>query len=370
MKRTRTSKHRDLPRFIVWLVVLTAALGTIDFLAFLLLSPKLALAFPGLAGLGIGWAAAFALHSFSCALVYALFTFKRGIRVRDQVSLQPLYTMALFLPGIGLMFISLLLLFLFIGRYDDQFFTEYENYVYYTPDSLETYVVHMDKANGLVPVREILQSGSHDSKKEALFSLLQYEGSAKVALFQEALRDQDPEVVHYAATSLNYLNESYVLSLKRLTQALKEDELSLPIWSELLETYEHYLESRLLSAELAAGVEEAWSRLIERGQSLFPTEPMFTAFACRAALWRCDYKVAERYARTLGQTPAYRYLAYAAQAEALYSGGQFEELQQLARRWQESGEPIPDRYASAVELWKEMNGSLVPQTQNVYLRYR
>ncbi|AEI44881.1 hypothetical protein [Paenibacillus mucilaginosus] len=370
MKRTRSSLHRDLPRSASLSALVLLAAGTLDLAQTLLLPGVLTGTPSGGAAFGWDWAAVLLLHLLLCAGVWLLFRTTPRYRPHDRASLQWITTLGLFLPGAGLLCGAFIVIALWAWRYDDEFFREYENYVYYVPGSLDTFDVNVEQQAALIPFREILLSGGYGTKKDAMFSLLQYEGGNKVALFQEALRDEDPEVVHYAATTLTYLNELFVREIKKETRELQADENSLHQWKALLQTYVRYLDSRLLTEELAAEVRTTLHRFVQRGASLFPSEPFFTEKLCYLARAEGDFALAERLARTLETTAEYRYVSYLASCERLYQERRFEELRRLSAVWWNSGVTIPESYQSAVRLWKEMNDQGVPQTSDFELRYR
>ncbi|MCZ8519010.1 MULTISPECIES: hypothetical protein [Paenibacillus] len=368
MKRTRSSLHRDLPPSAPGAALFLLAAGVLD--ALQTISLPWVLDPPGHPGASSwAWAAVLGGHLLLCAAVYVSFQIS-PYRVHDRVSLQWIYTLGLFLPGAGLLCGGVIVSALWLTRYDDDFSREYENYVYHVPDSLESFHVNVQQQTALVPFREILLGGAYGTKKEAMFSLLQYEGGNKAVLFQEALRDEDPEVVHYAAATLNYLNEQFIREIQQGSQELQADETSLPSWKALLETYVRYLDSRLLQGELALEVRTALKQLIRRGSERFPSEPFFTEKQCYAARSEGDYALADALARSLETTAEYRYVAYLAAAERLYHEGRFEELRRLAADWWDSGVTIPEAYQSAVRLWKEMKETGVPQTDDTQPRYR
>ncbi|WP_426448556.1 hypothetical protein ACP26L_28535 [Paenibacillus sp. S-38] len=370
MKRTRSSLHRDLPGSAALSALALLAAGLLD-LAQTVLLPGVLTGTPDRGGsFGWGWTAVLLLHLLLCTGVWLLFRATPRYRPQDRASLQWVMTLSLFLPGAGLLCGALIVITLWVGRFDDQFFREYENYVYYVPGSLDSFDVNVEQQAALIPFREILQSGAYGSKKEAMFSLLQYEGSNQVALFQEALRDEDPEVVHYAATTLTFLNERFVREIKKETQELQADETSLPQWRVLLQAYVRYLDSRLLTGELAQEIRSTLKQLIRRGAELFPSEPYFTEKLCYLARAEGDFALAERLAKSIEGTAEYRYVSYLASCERLYQEGSFEELRRLASAWWSSGVTIPEAYQSAVRLWKEMNDDGVPQTSDFELRYR
>lgn len=259
---------------------------------------------------------------------------------------------------------------LLLFRFREDFYEEYENYVYHAPHSLEAYSINVEAESNRVPFREVLLSGEHAGKKEALFSLLEYEGHNKVELFHEALQNSDPEVVHYAATSLNYLNEQYIRSIKKWTQLLQQNDKSLETWRELFDSYRHYLESRLLTEELAMEVRQTFKTWIARGQLQFPDEPRFTVELCHLARMEKDYQTAIRFAEQVSRDEPYRYLMYLTKAELLYAEGRLDELSRFAQLWLDSDVEVPQEHLPAIQLWKEMREQGVPQADHVIVRYR
>jgi hypothetical protein len=358
MIRSRSSLHRELPRHarVLWLGL--ALLSVLD------------VAITFYFGFRSAWGWCLVLHLLLCAVYYALVYGMARWREPDRASLLWITTAGLLIPCVGLLCATIVLSTLLLARYHTDFYKEYEDYVYYVPDSLETYHVNVEKDLSLLPFREVMMSGQHKRKKEALFTLLQYEGRNKVSLFQEALLDHDPEVVHYAATSLNYFNEQFVRSIKQLTAQLQQNERHLPHWRELFHAYEDYLSANLLSAELATEVNRTLRQLIHRGMELFPEELLFKAELCRLALREGETSLADRLSEELLAAPGYRHIGFLTRAERLYHQGRYAELSRLAEAWLHSGEPVPEDYLASIQLWKELNERIVPQTEPLSVRYR
>ncbi|MDD9272246.1 hypothetical protein ACFPES_35130 [Paenibacillus sp. GCM10023248] len=316
----------------------------------------------------LGWIC-FMVHLLLVVLFYFMFQFV-GLRTYDRMSAGLIQTLFLFFPGVGFAAGGLILSGLLLLRFREDFYEEYENYVYHVPHSLETYNIDIEAESNRVPFREVLMSGEHAGKKEALFSLMEYEGRNKVELFHEALTNSDPEVVHYAATSLNYLNEQYIRSIKKWTQLLQQNDKSIATWTELFDSYRHYLESRLLTEELAMEVREAFKGWIARGRQQFPNEPRFTVELCHLARMEKDYKTAVRLAGEVSEVEGCRYLTNLTKAELLYAEGRLEELSRFAQMWLDSDVEVPQEYVPAIRLWKEMREQGVPQADHFVVRYR
>jgi hypothetical protein len=309
------------------------------------------------------------LHLLLVFIYYVLLKFV-SLRTEDRISAGWLQTLMLFFPGIGFAAGALILIGMLIFRFRDDFYEEYEQYVYHIPHSLQSYHINVEAESNRIPVREVLMSGDHAGKKEALFSLLHYEGHNKVELFHEALRNNDPEVVYYAATSLNYLNEQYIRSIKKWTQLLQQNDKSLETWQELFDSYRQYLESRLLTEELAIEVGHTFKSWIARGKLQFPYEPRFIAELCHLARMEKDYPAAIRLAEQLSDVKDYEYLVFLTQAEDMYAEGKLERLSQFAQIWLDSEVEVPQEYLPAIQFWKEMKEQGVPQADHFFIRYR
>ncbi|WJH35016.1 hypothetical protein N6H14_02485 [Paenibacillus sp. CC-CFT747] len=311
-----------------------------------------------------------AVHLLLSGLHVAIYrSFK--LKLADRISSSWLHTIVLFLPAAGFLVAALLLALLFLTRYREDFYEEYKEYVYQEAHSLETYSVNVEKESNRVPFREILMSGEHTGKKEALFSLLQYEGENKVQLIQEALRDDDAEVVHYAATGLNYMNEQFVRRIKTgIRQVQGPVGGSLESWKELLQTYRQYLESRLLTEELALEVREAYRQWIRLAREKYPQESSFLAEQCYLHRSEGHFSEAAREAAKLADSKEYSYLARLTKAEQLFAEGRWEALREFCSGWWESGAFIPEEHGSAVEFWKELTDQGVPQNDYLLKRYR
>lgn len=65
----------------------------------------------------------------------------------------------------------------------------------------------------------------------------------RVEVLKKALKDDDMEVIHYAATELNKLDEKFQNKIKALSKQIEKKE-------ELLKKYREYCESGLLESNI------------------------------------------------------------------------------------------------------------------------
>lgn len=157
--------------------------------------------------------------------------------------------LALFLPGLGGVMVSMLHLSLAYFQRDSVILDDYERYISF---------INLMDGPGKVDYEEEMRTLSFmdqmnlldaHSKKNLIMDLSLNQYDRKINLLQRGLSDSDAEVQHYSAATINMIENEYTRIINKLreqfnlyneTEALKQ----------LVNVYKSYMESGLLSGEV------------------------------------------------------------------------------------------------------------------------
>lgn len=147
----------------------------------------------------------------------------------------------LIFPVIGY-FILFINQFLFFRKYFQSEIEVSDDLEKYIQDEEEKIIVNRSIDLNLIGAYDVLAVGTSGEKKDFLIGFETQNLKFKVQVLKKALWDEDIEVIHYAATEINKIDENFQLLIKEKT--LKGDI------DALCKIYFHYCSSGLLVGEV------------------------------------------------------------------------------------------------------------------------
>jgi len=183
------------------------------------------------------------IHVFLFVLIF-IFKKKSNIKNKDL----PNYYF-LFMPGLGGILISALYFSLIYFEKNTVVLDEYEKYIIYenTLEPQENFNYEQEiRTMSFLDYMNLLDEAS---KKNLIIDLAMNKYDMKVNVLQRGLQDKDSEVQHYAATTINMIENDYTNLIYKVREEfnLNKDIDSL---LKLRDVYKNYLESGLLSGEV------------------------------------------------------------------------------------------------------------------------
>ncbi len=160
-----------------------------------------------------------------------------------------MFYLKLFFPIIGFLIIGVINIFVSRKKDRNDLVESYESYVKYIKEIVERRQVDFRREIQTMSVIDELRYSSEERKKEAIVGLIDDEFDTKVEVLKKALLDSNPEVVHYAATTLNSIENKYEATISKLKEEYKRNN-DYNILLDLLNIYKKYIDSGLLEDEL------------------------------------------------------------------------------------------------------------------------
>ena len=107
----------------------------------------------------------------------------------------------------------------------------------------EKKILELHESKNLLGAHDSLLVGGVHDKKNMILKAEALNLKIRVEVLKKALKDDDMEVIHYAATELNKLDEKFQNKIKALSKQIEKKE-------ELLKKYREYCESGLLESNI------------------------------------------------------------------------------------------------------------------------
>ncbi|MBN6186792.1 hypothetical protein JQN58_07260 [Aneurinibacillus sp. BA2021] len=183
-----------------------------------------------------------------------------------------------------------------LDTYDDYTRTRVHNY--------ENMIAEAAKDDRLLPIMQSLETDDSELKKEMLIRLLDLNIRQKGKYLYAALQNEDTEVVHYAATSINVLKDRYLRRISALKEHLHSGNPAAYI--ELASAYQQYMESGLLVGEMKRITAMEYLDVLKQAASKNPAQPHLLFQQAEMCLLLGQESEAEELGtRLIHQFPAY-----------------------------------------------------------------
>ena len=215
---------------------------------------------------------------------------------------------------------------------------------------LETLEEKTNEDKTIIPIETILASNNQSLKKKMIMSLLEQEIKQPGKYLHRALLDPDPEVVHYAATVQNSLQERYEKKLHELHQHANKSDKHFMI--RLVEVYSEMINSGIISKQLKKEKLYEYKLELQTAIASFPDEPLFKYQLGLVHKELGDIKKAfEFFNTTIDEFTAYP-MSYLSCIELLYRQERWFEISEYIRKFKKNVQKkdIPNKYLTTLSL--------------------
>ncbi|MET3576620.1 hypothetical protein ACFFIY_08395 [Bhargavaea ullalensis] len=228
----------------------------------------------------------------------------------------------------------------------EDWFEEYERYVHYKADNLTRLRVRATSDLELIPVASALRYKENKIHKRLISEMGESPMGKRGQLLKEAVRHEDYETAHYAATMLNTFQSRFEQRVRMLTAGLSGDPTT---YVRLAETYADHIESGFVTDNQEQELIGAYRSLLEEAAGRFPQQPEFARLEADQLVR--DGKVEQAflvYQSLLGAHQAYA-PAYEGAIRCLYEMKDWTSLYQIVELADERGIGLSDRYRQFVK---------------------
>lgn len=283
-------------------------------------------------------------------LVAILFLVNKTI-IKDTRDL-PFY-LAMFLPGVGMIVLSMADLFIKSDRGDDEQLADYEKYIAYIDSLIAVDNIDLGEQLNIMSGLDAMTYSSGERKKEVIVDFMTNEINLKVKILRKALHDNDPEIVHYASTVLTSLEEKHEKTIYKGREKYKQEK-DIKTLAELIEVYDKYINSGLLDWSLRhIYLNEYLVLLLELKRSAGSSlEIVLKIVDTYMRLKRFDdaiFLVEDCYKEFPEKMKTYLYFWYLMQA--YYSKGDYREVVKKAVMLKSLSIEMPVEYQKIINYW-------------------
>ncbi|MGL5637767.1 MAG: hypothetical protein ACRCW7_00280, partial [Cetobacterium sp.] len=212
-----------------------------------------------------GYRSIFWLSHFLLSFIFIFFnSYFRGERQFD------IFIVIFPIIGFVMLFINQLLFFRKLFQSEIEINQDLERYI---SEEYENKVIDRSIDLNLIGAYDILAVGTPYEKKDFLIGFETHNLKFKVEVLKKALWDNDIEVIHYAATEINKIDEEFQKNIKEKTE--KND------LEALCKIYFEYCESGLLKDEVLEFYQKRYLELLSQKEILSSDDLYMELIVCR-----------------------------------------------------------------------------------------
>ena len=278
-----------------------------------------------------------------------LFIYNLENKYLKQTKGVPSY-IAFFLPGIGGILVSGLYFSLDYFMRDSMVLEEYEQYIHYDRLLEDKKKLDYRKEVSTISFLDQMNLLDSESKKESIieFDMNYYDG--RINLLQKGLVDQDGEVKHYTAVTLNMIENEFSIIINQLKEEFNTKK-DIRILVKLSEVYKSYIESGLLSSEVLSAFNleyiDVLNKLIEsKKETLKIMNELVKAY-----IRDKNFKQAEKVNDNLLKKYTDKFDGIFNKIQIAYEKKDFYELNNLIMNL-DNREDIPKEYEKILSFWR------------------
>ncbi|MFL0492487.1 MULTISPECIES: tetratricopeptide repeat protein [unclassified Bacillus (in: firmicutes)] len=268
------------------------------------------------------------LYIIYAILIFLLFRFTRGLITENKKGIVEFcLIISLLFPLLGLI-VSVIMLLLNIKRSKTEWLQQYSDYVSFQVDNYEDILESAKQDMDLISFSSGLEIDKPELHKQLIVQLSSSTISNEGGLLKEAIHHKDPETVHYAATTINLLNERYEKQIGYLNKQFLQHPQN-DIAKELVSNYLRYIESGLLSNQQKEKTINEFMSFIIQSIELFPNEFLYSFQLGNLLLYKKQYVESEGQFSHLIHLNPESYYGYVGLLELYYEQQLWDKLYKL-----------------------------------------
>lgn len=260
----------------------------------------------------------------------------------------PIY-IGFFIPSIGIIILLAIYISLILTKKKSNIIEDYNKYIEYIDEIISVNKVSFDKELNVVTALDSLKLSTDKKKKNMIIDLISDDIDIKINILRTALKDKDPEVVHYASSILNLVEEEYEKSINNIRDKYVSTKSEVTL-KELINLYYDYLNSGIISERLLEFELDEYLITIDEYTDNFGFDYSILLKKIDVLIKIDRNEEALNLMELIGDNKGTNEL-YFYKLKALYNINANNEVIRLANKIKEMDIDIPEDYKGIVEFW-------------------
>jgi len=237
------------------------------------------------------------IHSMICLIYFAVNLKFRGL----QDSFYKLFII-FFLPAAGLLFFAVSAVLNKIPNRSDSIVDSYLKYIREQNIREQKHIYYeevtdFEKEINTVPLEDSLNFSDNKSKRAYLIYILKKGFASHIKGLQKALKSQDTETSHYAASALMEIKKQFEILLANAYEKYKNNKDDISVIQEYVNTLKKYLKSGLADKVVYYNYLEKYSATLSELLSRHMTNEIYFVDKINCDIELGDYKSAEDFSK-------------------------------------------------------------------------
>jgi hypothetical protein len=232
------------------------------------------------------------IHSMICLIYFAVNLKFRGL----QDSFYKLFII-FFLPAAGLLFFIVSAILNKIPNRSDSIVDSYLKYIREKKHIYYEEAVDFEKEINTVPLEDSLNFSDNKSKRAYLIYILKKNFASHIKGLQKAIKSQDTETSHYAASALMEIKKQFEILLAKTCEKYKNNKDDISAIQEYVSTLKKYLKSGLADKVDYNNYLEKYSVILSELLSRHITNEVYFVDKINCDIELRDYKSAENFGK-------------------------------------------------------------------------
>lgn len=232
------------------------------------------------------------IHSMICLIYFAVNLKFRGL----QDSFYKLFII-FFLPAAGLLFFAVSAILNKIPNRSDSIVDSYLKYIREQKHIYYEEAMDFEKEINTVPLEDSLNFSDNKSKRAYLIYILKKDFVSHIKGLQKAIKSQDTETSHYAASALMEIKKQFEILLAKTCEKYKHNKDDISAIQEYVNTLKKYLKSGLADKVDYYNYLEKYSATLSELLSRHITNEVYFLDKINCDIELRDYKSAEDFCK-------------------------------------------------------------------------
>lgn len=165
------------------------------------------------------------------------------------------------IPGVGGIILLFIILLNRLELKDASLISDYEHYISYQNNIHEVNKGDLDKNVSYMNLLDLFRHMSSERKKEALIDAIDDGININIDVLKNGLLDDDPEVVHYTASTLKFLEKKFEGEISEAKENYEKTK-EIKYLIELIKKTEKYLGSGLVDSDMMYVIQKQYTEYL------------------------------------------------------------------------------------------------------------